>query len=215
MASYVIERAGGTVDLTGQEWLGANVALVDQFPWFTSGVKEKTQARALYDDQALYLQFHCSDSHISAEARALNGPVCRDSCVEFFASPHPDLREHYFNFEANCCGALHLGFAANRLNRQLVDAAAAKAIRVVSSIDAPTKDEQADDKSWWLAARIPFAVVAEMAQMPIAPRKGDRWRGNMYRCGGVTNPQYACWNWIDLPKPDFHTPKFFGEMIFG
>ena len=95
MREYTIERADGPVPLTGQVngtiWADARVLEIDTYPWYESGERQSTAARLLYDDHALYMQFHCRDRHISAAVTELNGPVCTDSCVELFAAIDPGV----------------------------------------------------------------------------------------------------------------------------
>ena len=220
MKSYTIRRAAGPVALTGDAkagpWASAESLAVDQFPWCKGGVKEATAARVLYDARAIYVQFICQDGHISTEVRPLNGNVCCDSCVEFFATVDPAKGPDYFNFEVNCCGQIHLGFGPRRgADRKLVAAPLASRIRVASSVPGPTKDESPDDKGWWLAAELPFDMLSEFAGVKIAPAAGSVWRGNFYRCGGKTNQQFAAWNPPGTPRPDFHCPEFFGELTFA
>lgn len=217
MKNYVIRNAASAVPLTGDKagaWAGANELTVGEFPWFKGGSRQGTTARALYDERALYLQFVCEDKHIWSQARPLNGPVCIDSCVEFFASPLPGQGPEYFNFEANCCGQFHVGFGPGRGDRKLIDPGIARGIRVATSVPGPLKDESPTDAGWWLAAALPFETLAKFTGLEIAPASRSIWRANFYRCGGKTNQQFACWNVVGTPGPDFHQPEFFGEVRF-
>ncbi len=217
MKNYVIRKAVGAVPLVGTKtgpWAAANELHVAEFPWFKGGSKQATTARMLYDDKALYLQFACEDKNIWSEARPLNGTVCVDSCVEFFASPAPAKGPHYFNFEANCCGQIHLGFGPGRGDRKLIDANLARGIRVATSVPGPSKDESPADSAWWLAAALPYDALSAFTGMTIRPDSGGTWRGNFYRCGGKNNQQFACWNPVGTPGPDFHRPEYFGEIRF-
>ena len=65
----------------------------------------KTQAKLMYDSDALYIIFRVEDKYICAVARH-QGNVCRDSCVEFFFTPSEDIETRYFNLETNCGGLL-------------------------------------------------------------------------------------------------------------
>src|SRR5688572_21482225 len=58
------------------------------FNWWTTGVKEQTEAKLLWDDENLYVGFYCHDKNISAEVVKRHGPVSRDDCVELFVSPN-------------------------------------------------------------------------------------------------------------------------------
>ena len=139
--------------------------------------------------------------------------VCRDSCVEFFGLPDP-ARGGYFNFEANCCGCVHLGFGPGRPDRRLATPDVFAKIQVATSIPTKTRSESARDDGWWLAAALTYEGLSELADARVAPKSGDVWKANFFRCGGKTDPQYAVWNPIDREIPDYHRPEFFGELRF-
>jgi len=218
MKTATVKKATGPVDLAkGPEldlWKKAEVIPSDVFKWHKEGQKHATSVRLLYDDTAIYLLFVCDDTHISSQTTELNGNVCLDSCVEFFATINPEKGPHYFNFEANCCGMIHLGWGPDRNNRKLIAPELAKGIQVATSVPGPTKEESADDKGWWLAAAIPFSVIAEHSGEKVEPKAGTVWRCNFYRCGGKTNQQYITWNPVASPTPDFHRPDSFGTLKF-
>ena len=204
---------GGAV--CGTPWERARPLRIACYPWHAGGVRPSTRVRLLYDDAGLYVQFRCPDSHSSARVTRLNGPVYRDSCVEFFANPHPRAGAEYFNLEINCCGVFHLGRGAGREGRRLIDPVLARRLRIVSSLPGPTKEESPADSLWWVAAALPFNLLSEFLATPLRPAPGDLWRANFYRCGGRTDPPYACWNGVRSPAPDFHRPESFGELRFG
>ena len=214
--TYTIRRAPHPVRLAcdNHGWEHAECLRIDQFPWYKAGQKQGTQTALLYDDQALHVLFVCEDRHIWSVETRPNGNVYKDSCVEFFAIPDPQANRGYFNFEANCCSCVHLGWGPERAGRTLAGPEIHKQITVATSIPTPTKDEWPQDDSWWLAARLPFAAIGQFGGLQVAPKSGDSWRANFYRCGGKTDDQFACWNPIDWPKPDFHRPEFFGELRF-
>ena len=218
MPQYAIKRATGPVVLNGTiddtAWADADVLSVDNYPWFVGGDKQATAARLLYDDRNLYVQFQCQDRHSSAYVTQLNGPVCRDSCVEFFASIDPAAGPDYFNWEINCCGQITLGYGPHRQNRRRILPEQAGQLHIMSPYPGPIKGESPDDKSWWIAAAMPWDILSEFCAKTIEPRPGVQWKGNVYRCGGKTDPQYACWNWVNTPQPDFHRPEFFAPIVF-
>ena len=57
----------------------------------------KVQAKLMYDEHAIYVIFRVEDRYVRAVAKAHQGPVCRDSCVEFFWAPGMDVKKGYFN----------------------------------------------------------------------------------------------------------------------
>ncbi|MFB3892092.1 MAG: carbohydrate-binding family 9-like protein [Phycisphaerae bacterium] len=222
MSKYMIKKAARAVPLTGEvigPWSRAEVLKIDHYPWYKAGVKQATSVRLLYDAKAIYVQFICEDKHIFARKTEFNGPVCLDSCVEFFATIEPAVRPDYFNLEINCCGQIHMGFGQERHGRILMAPELARRMKIVTSIKASSKEESAKDNGWWVAAAIPFDVISEFASQKnpgtlVKPGKGTVWKANFYRCGGKTDEQYAVWNDIKWAKPDYHRPEFFGELEF-
>ncbi len=200
--------------VAGTPWEAAGVLRIDNYPWYERGEKQSTAVRMLYDRRAVYVQFRCRDRHISARATQLNGDVYLDSCVELFAMPDPEVSGDYFNLEINCCGCMHLGWGPGRRGRRLVTPQLSRRIRIAASVAAPTKEESGADRRWWVAAALPLETLSDFAGRAVRPGPGDRWRANLYRCGGRTDPQYACWSPIDRPQPDYHRPEFFGTLCF-
>lgn len=218
MPHYLVVRTKRRVPLTGtvskSPWEKARVLNIDNYPWHTRGLRQSTVLRMLYDDQALYLQFRCRDAHSFSTTTQTNGPVWLDSCVELFATIHPEVRTDYFNLEMNCCGALLMGYGPGRNDRKLINPKLASRIEIATSLAGPTKDESSADKGWWLAAALPFDVIAQHASVKVAPASGTIWRANAFRCGGKTDDQYACWSPIQTKNPDYHRPEFFGQLRF-
>lgn len=213
-----IARADGPVPLCDNikdtPWESATPIPIEEFPWDVAASTQSTTVRPLYDDDALYLQYLVEDSHSYAETTELNGPVWEDSCVEVFVTVDPERRPHYFNFEVNCVGTFHLGFGPDRHERELVTADLAETIQIETSIEGPTKDESPDDEGWWVAVALPFETLSTVTGVPVSPSEGTAWRGNFHRLGGKSDPQFAVWNPVDAPQPDFHRPSEFGHLIF-
>jgi hypothetical protein len=187
---------------------------IDVFPWHKSGAKQETTLRACYSHTRLYLLFQCQDRHISASRTALNSDVCNDSCVEFFASV-PEEPGNYFNLEINCCGALHLGYGPGRHKRRMVTPEQATRIGIFHSVPGPARQESRDDSGWAVQVGLPFDFLSDFIGRPVSVQTGTLWRANFYRCGGLTDPQFACWSPVGTPRPDFHRPEYFGKLQFS
>lgn len=44
---------------------------------------------------------------------------------------------------------------------------------------------------------------------------GKTIRANFYKCGdALKKPHFLSWSPINIEKPDFHRPDFFGEITF-
>ena len=221
MRSYTVKRVSTEISLSheipGTAWSDADELSIDIYPWFKSGRKEATTVRMLYDERAVYVQFLCDDKHIYADHTEVNSSVCRDSCVEFFAQPIPQVDQRYFNLEINCCGNFFLGWGKNvqEISSHFVDPElSSKYLKIAASVAGPTKQESPEDNGWSVVVEIPFELLSWLSGRKIQPTSGTIWRANFYRCGGKMDPQYACWNRVDTPSPDYHCPEFFGELVF-
>jgi hypothetical protein len=167
----------------------------------------------LYSDTSLFLFFDCDDKHISAQVTKLHGPVCNDSCVELFAKPDPENDPHYLNIELNCCGTLFFSYGTHRHDRVKMAPELAARIKISPSIQGLTKEESPQDNGWTMQAEIPFSVLHEFAGIK-KPVSGSIWKINLYRVGGKTDMQHATWADVRVPKPDFHQPEYFQEVMF-
>src|SRR5262245_55730260 len=109
---YLVRRAHVTPDLKGNwdssAWQHADTLDVSHFRTESSNHRPVTNARLLHDGQAIYVMFRVQDSYVRSVHTAYLGPVCRDSCVEWFARPRP--HQGYINFEVNCGGTLHCSY---------------------------------------------------------------------------------------------------------
>ena len=163
------------------------------FPWYRGGVRHATHARLVHDGERIVAEFVCQDTHISSRIIDLNGAVWTDSCVELFLRPDPDHTRQYFNIEINACGTLLMAWGTDRNRRVYIDFDDAKDIKIHHSVRGMLKNEAADDREWRIVAPIPLTVLRRLSGLPLGLASGTRWTGNLCRCGGVTNPQYACW----------------------
>ena len=218
MKTYVVRKIADDVPLDGdvskQPWAQVEGADIDCFPWYHSGRKQAARVKACYSATRLYLLFECEDRHIAARSTELNGEVWKDSCVEIFASLQ-EAPEEYFNLEINCCGTMLMGYGPGRSPRRLVEPDLASLIDIYHSVPGPAKQDAPDDDGWVIEVSLPFGMLAEFTGRTLMVRPGTRWRANFQRCGGVTDPQHACWSPIKTPSPDFHRPEHFGLLEFG
>ncbi|MBR5198479.1 MAG: hypothetical protein IKW20_01460 [Bacteroidales bacterium] len=159
-----------------------------------------------YSDEVIAVMFKVKEEHLRGTAMEINGPVWEDSCVEvFFDDP---FSEKYYNFETNCIGTQLASKRISRTEADHFDAVAMAKIRCFASLPHEPIDSVAPDQSWWLVELIPFSAIG----LDKAP---ESLRGNFYKCGDkCKDMHFLSWSEIDLPAPDFHCPKFFGEILF-
>ena len=196
-------------------WEHANVLHIDQFPWYAAGQKQDTQVRLLYDDEAVYVQFICEDSHIFAEVTEFQGPVCLDSCVEFFAMFDPRNKPDYFNLETNCCGMMHLGLGEERNGRRWPRPSRRGGSSSSRPFPARPRMNPRTTTAGGSPPRCPSTCSASLPARRSSPQAARLSRANFYRCGGKTDCQYGSWNFIPWKQPDFHRPEFFGDLFFA
>lgn len=182
-------------------------AIVDNFPWAGSGTNEYrpiTAAKMAVCDDSLLVFMDSSETGIRAEERGCSGKVHTDSCMEFFLMPDPENSNQYLNWEFNPAGAMCLGIGTCRYDRH--------AIQDDNYLDLFQVKPLIHANGWSIEYRISFVFLRScFASLDLKP--GYAMRGNFYKCGDKTiHPHFACWSPIDLPKPDFHCPGFFGVL---
>ena len=106
------------------------------------------------------------------------------------------------NIEVNAAGAALIGIGAGRDDR----------VRLTAC--PPGMDIRASrhDGGWWAVAyTVPFAWLEALYGRPVDRRAA--FRGNFYCCDETIHPHFGSWSPIEAPKPDFHRPECFGELV--
>lgn len=155
----------------------------------------------------LAVMFHVRGLDLRATAMEDNGNSWEDSCCEFFVTDPYDGT--YYNFEMTCVGSLLASKRTSRINKTLIRPELLASVIRHSSLER--KPVTINDRifSWTVAMLIPFELIGiDRDNLPVS------LRGNFYKCGDLTaHPHFLSWNPIMTPKPDFHRPEFFGELI--
>jgi hypothetical protein len=213
LPEHTIMRAAGPITLDGvlaePSWMAAVTVGEFQFPWWTEGDREPTEARLLWDDDNLYISFVAQDKHISAVHTERDAPVSQDDCVEAFIMPDTSHVGHYYNFEVNVLGTILDRFQLSEPTGAYTSNLSA-AIQIVGSLN----DEADEDRRFVTEIAIPFTSFVDTAPN-LPPKPGDTWRLNVYRIGGKVNPQYSMWSNTGTPKPKYHVPERFGLVHFS
>lgn len=193
----------------------ARIAVAEFHPQ-SSQHRPVVHAQLAHDGERLHLRFTVRDRYVLSRAVDANGPVCTDSCVEFFVEPIPGLG--YFNLEVNAGGTLHCshitdptrlpdgGFAG----RSFLDPAELSAIAVATTLPAVIDPELATPLDWAMCASIPVQLFARrLGRMPPVP---GTWRGNFFKCADhSSHPHWASWAPIGTALA-FHVPACFGRL---
>jgi len=157
----------------------------------------------------LLLHYHVREKCIRAKYTEPNTAVWTDSCVEFFISFD---KKTYYNFELSCIGtpllryntAPHVGTFASldTIGRLLVN----------SSLGKSAIGLKNGSFAWQLTVAIPYACFFAHS---LSSLKNVTAHANFYKCGNeLEEPHFLSMFPIGTPKPDFHCPSCFGELVF-
>jgi hypothetical protein len=177
----------------------------------------QVQAKLVYDDHAVYVIFRVNDRFVRAVAQKHQDAVYKDSCVEFFFTPHADVGQGYFNLEMNCGGTMLLHY--QRVPRQepvLLSETDLAQIDVAHSLPKTVDPEITDPTPWTVAYRLPLEIFSKYFPATLQrPAAGVTWRANLYKCADDTShPHWLTWSPVVFERPDFHRPQSFGSLVF-
>jgi len=185
--------------------------VIDLINWDQFTYRPSVAFRIAHSNNAIWLKYYVKEKNILASVGDINGPVARDSCVEFFFDPLGN--GNYYNFEFNCIGTVHLAYGPGRGQRQFVDSNIIRnLIDVESTLGSQTFTERTGDFSWEMTIVIPAGTLTHNPEFRL---KGLQGSGNFYKCGDATSERhYLSWNSVGTEKPDYHRPEYFGKIIF-
>jgi hypothetical protein len=177
--------------------------------------RPKAQAKMMYDKDNIYVIFRVEDQFVQSIKRELNGPVHLDACVEFFFSPDTQFPQKYINLETNAGGTPHFAFHEGANTRGVNFAVEdLEKITIASSLPKVVSAEITEPVTWTLEYKVPIAILKKYTTIT-QPAPGVVWKGNFYKTATTTsNPHWITWSVVDLPKPSFHQPTFFGTLNF-
>jgi len=219
MNAYQVKYKNESADLDANWndpfWRSIEPIHVDQAHPASCDFKPCTQVKIAYNKNVLYVIFCVQDQYIKAVTTQINGPVYKDSCVEFFFAPGQDKPDSYFNVEINCCGVLlaqhHTG---PRENSRYLNIEDCRKIRIASSAFGPILNEISKPITWTLEYALPLEIFSKYADFQ-RPASGVTWYGNFYKCAdGSSYRHWLSWSPVPGKEPDFHQPDCFGKLLF-
>lgn len=161
-----------------------------------------------YDDNNLYLKYTVNELHPKAICTTTNGKVWEDSCVEFFIAFD---NSGYYNLEFNCIGTRLVGYGTSNKDRGWLDKELVERINTNPSIRRQPIDIEDTATAWELEVIIPKEVFGnKLSYFEV----GKSFKVNFYKCGdNQKQVHFLSWSPINNETPNFHLPKYFGEMI--
>ena len=192
-------------DAQGIEWNAIACVNWVEFPY-----QPEVKFRAAHTGDAILIHYQVTEASVRAVAAADDGRVWEDACVEFFLSP--ESNDFYYNFECNCATKLLLHGGPAGGERPTASEEVLKSVKRWSSLGAEPFEERVGECTWEVALVIPASAIF---RHEITDLNGKTMRANFYKCGDLLQtPHFLSWSPIDLPKPKFHCPEFFGELMF-
>ena len=194
MKSYIIER-----DIDCARELEIN-------EWYEgiSDYKPHCAARLAYiEGEGFLARLCCEEAEPRVTVTEDDGPVYKDSCLEWFCNFAPECSPVYINMEVNAAGKMLCRMGESRQNRQPLPQGA----------ERPRVCPQRGENGWQVEIFMPLETIkAVYGKGDFAA--GDVIRANFYKCGDETEyVHYGMWSPCRTEKPDFHRPEFFGELV--
>src|SRR3712207_3107749 len=184
--------------------------LIQCVNWEEYPYKPRVSFRIAHTKDSVLLHFKVTEASVRARYGEDNGAVWTDSCVEFFAIPAGD--GIYYNIECNCIGTILIGSGATREGREHAPEDVTALVKRWSSLGDEPFEERVADTDWEVALIVPYAVFFKHQ---ITSLDGKEIKANFYKCGDeLQTPHFLSWNPINIEKPDFHRPDFFGTLEF-
>ena len=210
---YNVKKSAKTVDVndTWNEsgWKGIKSIKIRNYMGKIPAFKPKADVKMTYDDDFIYVIYRVKDRYVKSVTEKINGPVWRDSAVEFFFSPEADNPINYFNLEINCGGTPLLHHKKNRPTIEDI-----QKIQIKASLPKVVDTEITEPVTWTMSFKIPLNMLEKYTNV-VRPKPGVAWRANFYKIAEInSNPHYITWNEVKNDKPQFHLPQFFGILKF-
>jgi hypothetical protein len=179
--------------------------------WAAFPYQPEVTFRIGHHNNEIWIKYYIREAHVLAKRTRTNSATHRDSCLEFFLDPKAD--GNYYNFEVNAIGTVHLAYGPGIGRRTFVDPQLIEEkIRVKSSLGQTPFDELEGEQKWEMTLVIPSEVLVHDPGIQFAELQS---RANFFKCGDDSAvPHYLSWNTVDTERPDFHTPQFFGTLLF-
>jgi len=164
--------------------------------------QRETEVQLLWAPETLYVRFRAKYLSITifsdAQPNGRRDQLWERDVAEVFLQPDPSNLRRYKEFEISPNGFwIDLDIAPGEKH----DLQSGLRRRV--NLDEATK-------TWAAELAIPMKCLVENFDPEAA------WRVNFYRVEGAGEPRfYSAWQPTRTPKPNFHVPEMFGQLIFA
>lgn len=190
---------------------GVRPVRIAEAPWAAEWpYRPEVSLRIAHSGIQILIEYSVEEDSVAALAHDM-GHVWEDSCCEFFCMPQPE-DGLYYNLECNCTANVLLCCGPEREGREPAPDTTLFNIRRWASLGRGRIVERKEHTAWKLSLILP---VQTFFRHHLRDLTGRTMRANFYKCGDrLMKPHFLAWNPIDIAKPDFHRPDFFGEIHF-
>ena len=190
---------------------GVEFAPVEQHCWADAyPYCPRMKVRLAHNGEQLLINYRVMEDAVRAVAPHDDGNVWEDSCCELFISPVDDGT--YYNMECNAAGTMLIGFGPKREGRERAPQHVLDTVDRWSSLGREPFDTREDPTAWQLCLAVPIGAFWHHSLPSFA---GIKAKANVYKCGDkLPRPHFLSFFPINIPKPDFHRPDFFGDIVF-
>lgn len=197
------------------QWQNIKTLDINNFMGEIPGFRPVAHAKMMYDKDNIYVIFRVQDRYVRCIAEKFNDRVYEDACVEFFFSPDANLPLRYFNLEVNCGGTPLMRYnIIPRKEFSMLEKEDFEKLEIAHSLPKIVDPEITEPVTWTVEYRIPLALLKKFSNIT-HPEPGVSWRANFYKIAEKgSNVHFITWSVVEVEKPDFHQPRFFGELKF-
>ena len=171
----------------------------------------KTDARVLWDEEYLYVGFKAYDKDIWSYLTERDSTTCSEDVLEIFFKPD-EQNDAYYNFEINAIGTVLGAFGIDRNKRFHLADSLLTQIDTTPSLERKPIESLEQRTFWSMRLIIPVRIFHFSN---IKTLSGVDAQANFYKCGDkLKQPHFLSWKPVLTSTPDFHTPKYFGQLYF-
>ncbi len=199
MKTYTITKVSGTPD-----WSAIPSLPIDQVHK-TDTAPVRAWGQVAYNGNSLFVRLRAEEAHIRMEESGPLAKTWEDSCLEFFFRPM-ESDPRYINLEITPNGSYFMGIGTGKPD----------VMRLIPQV--PENGLQPKvvffDGGWEVSYELPYPLIRRLFPA-FDPKSGDTLRANCYKCGDKTaQPHWLSWSRVEAQPLNFHTPQYFGTMIF-
>ena len=181
--------------------------VIDKVNWPEYPYAPTASFKIFHDGKHIFVRFEVEEEDIQALAGADQGRTFMDPCVEFFIAFD---NSGYYNFECNCIGKILASFNIRRGVSTRSPEEILNSVQRMTTLGNETFELRKGLCKWSVIEIIP---ITAFFKHDIPTLRGITATANFYNCG-LPHNHFLSWAPIDTPKPNFHTPQFFGTVTF-